>query len=162
MNTTKNRLIQKLLLNKKGKKQNGFTLIELMVVIAIVGVLSAVGLPQLLKAQDRAKISVAQQEAVNYAKECSISILTGAATPDGGQYTTLGNQTCAAGTAVTSSSQTTPPVTFTVAMLGGIPGKPISSETTAAATAAAIANATDPGACSTAGGSWSSGDGQCT
>ena len=48
-------------LAKKGKKQNGFTLIELMVVVAIVGVLSAVGLPQLLKAQDRAKVSVARQ-----------------------------------------------------------------------------------------------------
>ena len=48
-------LIQRLAKSKSSKK-NGFTLIELMVVVAIVGVLSAVGLPQLLKAQDRAKI----------------------------------------------------------------------------------------------------------
>ena len=55
MNTSlKSILVQRLA--KKGKKPNGFTLIELMVVVAIVGVLSAVGLPQLLKAQDRAKI----------------------------------------------------------------------------------------------------------
>ena len=85
---TKRSLLNRL--SKKGKKPNGFTLIELMVVVAIVGVLSAVGLPQLLKAQDRAKVSVARQEAVNYAKECSISLLTGAAAPDGAQYDTIG------------------------------------------------------------------------
>ena len=47
------------LASRKTKKQNGFTLIELMVVVAIVGVLSAVGLPQLTKAQDRAKDTAA-------------------------------------------------------------------------------------------------------
>ena len=54
--TTK--LLQQALLKNK-KRKNGFTLIELMVVVAIVGVLSAVGLPQLLKAQDKAKDSAA-------------------------------------------------------------------------------------------------------
>jgi type IV pilus assembly protein PilA len=150
MNTTKNRLIQKLLLNKKGKKQNGFTLIELMVVIAIVGVLSAVGLPQLLKAQDRAKISVAQQEAVNYAKECSISLLTGASAPNGAQYETLAvevldgqnnvttpGQACvkdaeiiatAGGAADPILDTNNNAITITVTLDGAIPGKPESSE----------------------------------
>jgi len=116
-------------LNKKGKKQNGFTLIELMVVVAIVGVLSAVGLPQLLKAQDRAKISVAQQEAVNYAKECSISLLTGGDGPVVANFSTVPTtQTCAAGTNVTALSDTDPVVTWTVEMEGGIPGVPSSDE----------------------------------
>ena len=128
-----NSLIQRSLLQRlrdpKNKKQNGFTLIELMVVVAIVGVLSAVGLPQLLKAQDRAKVSVAQQEAVNYAKECSISLLTGAAAPDVGNYPTVPTaQTCEVGTDVTAVSDTTDPVTFTVTMAGGIPGAPTSDE----------------------------------
>ena len=109
------------LASKKGKK-NGFTLIELMVVVAIVGVLSAVGLPQLLKAQDRAKVSVARQEAVNYAKECSISLLTGAEAPDGAQYETVASaQTCVADVDVVATSDTDPAVTITVSLDGSIP-----------------------------------------
>ena len=66
-------LVQRLA--KKGKKPNGFTLIELMVVVAIVGVLSAVGLPQLTKAQDRAKDAAATATLTNAAKECSLSLI---------------------------------------------------------------------------------------
>ena len=127
MNTQMKSILSKKL--AKGNKANGFTLIELMVVVAIVGVLSAVGLPQLLKAQDRAKISVARQEAVNYAKECSISLLTGAEAPDGDQYSTVpANQTCAEDTPITAVSETDPAVTITVAMDGSIPEAPTSSE----------------------------------
>ena len=62
--------------SRKNKKPNGFTLIELMVVVAIVGILSGVGLPQLLKAQDKAKDSVAIATLTNAAKECSLLLVT--------------------------------------------------------------------------------------
>ena len=75
MNTSlKSTLLRRL--SQKGKKANGFTLIELMVVVAIVGILSGVGLPQLLKAQDKAKDSVAIATLTNAAKECSLLLVT--------------------------------------------------------------------------------------
>ena len=74
MNTQFQSILSKKL--AKGNKANGFTLIELMVVVAIVGILSGVGLPQLLKAQDKAKDSVAIATLTNAAKECSLLLVT--------------------------------------------------------------------------------------
>lgn len=50
----------------------GFTLVELMIVVAIIGLLSAVALPQFLGARSRADARAKIGEVVGLAKECAV------------------------------------------------------------------------------------------
>jgi type IV pilus assembly protein PilA len=60
----------KKLLKKQLSKQSGFTLVELMIVVAIIGVLSAVAIPNFKKYQAKAKTSEAKvQLAAAYTAE---------------------------------------------------------------------------------------------
>ena len=59
------------------KAQNGFTLVELMVVIVIVGILTAVGLPELTKSQNKAKSIAAKALVTNASKDCATDLLFG-------------------------------------------------------------------------------------
>ena len=69
----------KTLLKKSRPKNeaNGFTMIELMVAVVIIGILSSVVLPVLTKAQDRAKASAVKQEAMHAARTCTIALIGG-------------------------------------------------------------------------------------
>ena len=120
--TTK--LLQQALLKNK-KRKNGFTLIELMVVVAIVGVLSAVGIPQLLAAQDKAKDAAAKAEVVNAAKTCSIDLLTGASGYVAADFP-LVTGGCAVSSDLVGTSTSSAATTFTVSLdAAGIPSSPV-------------------------------------
>ena len=122
-------------LNKKSKNvlEKGFTLVELMVVIVIVGILSAVALPALNGATERAHSSTAKQQAVQHAKACSIEYL------GGGTIADADVSVVAAGAGVDITNVATTCAvdaeyeftgggdTWTVALDGGIPGAPAKS-----------------------------------
>ena len=119
-----------LLKNKKAKNalQKGFTLVELMVVI--VGILSAVALPALNGAQDRAHSSSAKQQSVQNAKVCSIEILGGGTTADADVTAiTTGDVTNTATTCGASAAYafTGGGDTWTTTLVEGIPGVPVKS-----------------------------------
>ena len=101
-----------------------------MVVIVIVGILSAVALPALTGAQERAYSSSAKQQAVQYAKACSIEIL-GGGTLDNADVTavTSGDVTNTATTCGNTAAYayTGGGDTWTVTLDGGIPGFPVKS-----------------------------------
>jgi type IV pilus assembly protein PilA len=64
-------------LRKQKGLARGFTLIELMITVAIVGILSAVALPQFLGARVAAAAGSAIGEQVGLAKECATFVASG-------------------------------------------------------------------------------------
>lgn len=63
--------------NRRSMVARGFTLIELMITVAIVGLLSAVALPQFLGARTSAQAGAAIGEKIGLAKECATHVASG-------------------------------------------------------------------------------------
>ena len=125
----KSNLLRHTLKGKKGVIQNGFTLIEMMVVVVIIGVLSAVGAGSMFKAVDASKDTAAKSLAVSEAKVCAAEMIysgSGAGFTAGSapQDITYTPPTCAADASfvVVGPSQT-----WTVDLTSGIPGAPVQS-----------------------------------
>lgn len=66
------RLLFHLAERQRNKGAQGFTLVELMIVVAVIGILSAVALPQFLSARTAAANGAALGSAVGLAKECGV------------------------------------------------------------------------------------------
>ena len=68
------------LANRRRQGSEAFTLVELMIVVAILGILAAVALPNYLQARGAAAMGSRVSEAVSFSKACAVFAATGVGT----------------------------------------------------------------------------------
>ena len=74
MNSFTKRALLNRIANRKNRKQNGFTLVEPLIVVVILGILSGVALPNFLAQRNRAVVGAANASSSALVTACEIAI----------------------------------------------------------------------------------------